>query len=61
MEALVNVKEIGMNEESLQIIITPEAGTPEEAEELKKKIREISEIKEPAYIRAVITAYEIEK
>jgi len=61
MEALIDIKEIGMDEESLQITITPEAGTPEKVEELKKKIREISEIKEPAYIRAVITAYEIEK
>ena len=61
MEALIDIKEIGIDEESLQIRITPEAGTPEEAEELKKKIREISGIKGPAYIRAVITAYEIEK
>ena len=61
MEALVDVKQIGIDEESLQITITPKAGTPEEAEKLKKKIREISGIKGPAYVRAVITAYEIEK
>jgi len=61
MEAVLDVKEIGINEESLQITITPKAGTPEEVEELKEKIKKISGIKEPAYIRAVITAYEIEK
>ena len=61
MEALVDVKQIGIDEGSLQITITPKAGTPQEAEELKKKIREISGIKGPAYVRAVITGYEIEK
>jgi len=61
MEALIDIKEIGIDEESLQITITPEAGTLEEAENVKKKIKEISKIKGPAYVRAVITAYEIEK
>ena len=37
MEALIDIKEIGIDEESLQITITPEAGTLEEAENVKKK------------------------
>ena len=63
MEVTVSVKEIKVEEtdrNSFQIIITPQTETPEEAEGLKTKIRQVSKIRKPAYVRAVICAYEIE-
>ena len=63
MEVTVSVKEIKVEEtgrNSLQIIITPQTKTPEETEGLKTKIRQISQVRKPAYVRTVICAYEIE-